>query len=99
MPSKKVATEEQEAIVKEKGTEFEVQERQSLEEAAGLVTIETGNTSQVRSLISVSDDDKELITSALNVLADVIERKISDSSTKRYLVLLLVFIKSALITI
>lgn len=93
------ATDEEKAIVKEKGTEVELQECQSLEEAAGLVTIETGATSQVRSLVSVSDEDKELITSALNVLADVIERKISDSSTKRYLVLLLVFIKSALIAI
>ena len=87
------ATDEEKALVKEADEKLE---SVSLEEQAGLVNIETNATSQVRTIVSISNEDKELVVAALNVLAEVIERKITDTSTKRYLSLLLVFIKSAL---
>ena len=94
MVKKSQATEEEKTLVEE---EAEVVGEQSLEELAGLYTIETGLNSQVKSALRLEDEDKELVLAALNVLAEVIDRKITDSSTKRYLSLLLVFIKTALV--
>lgn len=69
---------------------------QSLEELAGLVTVETSNSSQLIGKLKLNDSDKELVYAAIDVLAEVIERKITNQSTRTYLGLLLVFIKSAL---
>ena len=94
MVKKSQATEEEKAVVEE---EAEAVGEQSLEELAGLFTIETGLNAQVKSELRLADEDKELVFSALNVLAEVIDRKITNESTKRYLGLLLVFIRSALV--
>lgn len=85
-------TEEQKTKVKEKA------KPQPLEQMAGLYTIETGLNQQVITKLKLSDEDKELVSAALDVLAEVIERKITNESTKRYISLLLVFIRSVLST-
>lgn len=85
-------TEEQKTKVKEKA------KPQPLEQMAGLYTIEQGLNHQVMRPLKLSDEDKELVNAALDVLAEVIERKITNESTKRYIGLLLVFIRSVLAT-
>lgn len=88
-------------------TELEQEQEQVLEQAetaeapdllelAGLLTIETGNQQQIIGKLKLADDDKELVYAALDVLAEVINRKITNESTRSYLGLLLVFIRSAL---
>lgn len=88
-------TEEQKTKVKEKA---KAASPQPLEQMAGLYTIEQGLNHQVMRPLKLSDEDKELVNAALDVLAEVIERKITNESTKRYIGLLLVFIRSVLAT-
>lgn len=93
MTTKAKATEEQKEQVQAKAEEAQAPQ---LEQLAGLFTIETKNNSQLISTLKLADDDKELVLAALDVLAEVIDRKVTNESTKRYLGLLLVFIRSAL---
>lgn len=87
------ATDEQKEQVQEKADNVG---SQNIETLAGLITIETGLNAQVVKPLKVSDEDKKLVAAALDVLAEVIERKVTTESTKRYLGLLLMFIRSAL---
>ena len=89
------ATDEQKEQVQEKADNVG---SQNIETLAGLITIETGLNAQVVKPLKVSDEDKKLVAAALDVLAEVIERKVTTESTKRYLGLLLMFIRSALTT-
>lgn len=88
------ASDEQKEEVLEKAEQME--QKPKLETLAGLVTIETGLNQQVISTLKLEDDDRQLVTAALDILAEVIDRKITTESTKRYLGLLLMFIRAAL---
>lgn len=87
------ASDEQKQQVQEQAEAIEAPQ---LEQLAGLFTIETKNNSQLISPLKLVDDDRELVYAALDVLAETIDRKVTNESTKRYLGLLLVFIRSAL---
>lgn len=95
MTAKVKATDEQKEQVQEQASTVEEQAPQ-LEQLAGLFTIETKLNQQLINPLKLADEDKGLVTSALTVLAEVIDRKVTNESTKRYLGLLLVFIRSAL---
>ena len=99
MSAKVEATEETPKPTEEQKTKVKkAAAPQPLEQMAGLYTIETGLNQQVITKLKLSDEDKELVSAALDVLAEVIERKITNESTKRYISLLLVFIRSVLMT-